>query len=143
MSYTFDKQDIEKISKTLGIKEAEFENAWTWKMNDTQKNESLVFSIYNSVGLGKDLEGSLVTVQTNHGYYEIHDVTAYLVFEPDEVIFIHSTNEYLSCLIIGRQITCSSYSNIRREILSSDFSKLDPAVLLSAMQLSLTEGMLP
>jgi hypothetical protein len=35
------------------------------------------------------------------------------------------------------------YANISRDVLGADFAELDPAVLLSAMQLSLTESILP
>jgi hypothetical protein len=100
-------------------------------------------TIYNNVELGKNKKGTLLSVQTHHGYYELHDCQSFLVFEPDEVIFINANDTFVSSLIIGGRCTCSMYTNISRDILNSDFSKLDPAVLLSAMQLSLTESILP
>jgi len=81
-------------------------------------------------------------VQTHHGYYELHDISGYLVFEPDEIIFVQAEKNTVSSIIIGKLCTCSMYSNIRREILKADFSTLDNAVLLSAMQLSLAESIL-
>jgi hypothetical protein len=58
------------------------------------------------------------------------------------VIFLQNTESKVSSLIIGKNSSCSLFSNISRDILGADFSELDPAVLLSAMQLSLTEGSL-
>jgi hypothetical protein len=65
-----------------------------------------------------------------------------MFFEPDEIIFIAHDNEFMSSLIIGKQCTCSLYSNISVKILKSDFADLHPAVLLSAMQLSIAESSL-
>jgi hypothetical protein len=66
-----------------------------------------------------------------------------MIFEPDEVIFIQATSDKVSSLIIGKNCSCSMYANISRDVLGADFAELDPAVLLSAMQLSLTESILP
>jgi hypothetical protein len=63
-----------------------------------------------------------------------------MIFEPEEVIFINQKDDLLSSLIIGKNCTCSLFSNINRHILNADFNTLDPSVLLAAMQLSLTES---
>jgi hypothetical protein len=111
-------------------------------LKSPDNSKPLVFTIYNSVDLGGGITGSMVSVQTRHGYYELHGINEILFFEPDEIILIKSDDKYLSCLILGSECTCSVYSNIRRDILKSDFSELHPAVLLSAMQLSITESVI-
>ncbi|MFH1050435.1 MAG: hypothetical protein V1779_05820 [bacterium] len=143
MEYNFKKEDIELIGKVLGAQSQNHDNSWTWKLVNAEAKQSLVISIYNEVQLGKEHKGSLISVQTLHGYFELHNCIGYVIFEPDEVIFVQSEGNTVSCMIVGKQCTCSLFTNIRKEILKSDFNTLDPAVLLSAMQLSLTESILP
>lgn len=143
MNKVFDISDINKITEVLKSEPDDFGNAFSWKITNKDNSKPMMVTLYKEAKLGTQQSGSLVSVQTRHGYYELHSITNYLVFEPDEIIFINANSELLSCLIIGKECTCSLYSNIRREILNADFSELDSAVLLSAMQLSITENLLP
>ena len=142
MAFTFSSTDIDKISKILGKNPDDYANAWSWNLKSQDTNQALIFTIYNKVKIGKEAESNLVTVQTQHGYFELHSCTGFILFEPDEVIFINAEPVRVSCLIIGKQATCSLYSNIDRSILSTDFGSLDSPVLMSAMQLSLVEELL-
>lgn len=142
MSYYFTKDDISTISNVLGGELREYENSWTCKLNNPETSQTLVLSIHNNIQLNKNDSGSLISVQTQHGYFEMHGCMAYMVFEPDELIFIFYNEETLSSLIVGKRCSCSMFGNISRDILNADFSELDPAVLMAAMQLSLTESIL-
>ncbi len=136
----FTDDDINKISTIMQINCKEFVGGWTWIIKSTDNSKPMVATLHNNVNLGDDIFGSIISIQTQFGYYELHNIDKYIFFEPDELIFISSTKEYLSCLTIGRQSVCSLFSNIKREILSEDISELDPAVLMAAMQLSITES---
>lgn len=142
MAFSFTDDDIKTITKVLQTKPERLENAWSWHMENKHTRQSLVFTIYADVDLGKGRNGALISAQTHHGYYELHECHGYMVFEPDEIIFVNASKDRVSSLIIGKQCTCSMYSNISRDILSADFAALDPSVLLSAMQLSITEEIL-
>lgn len=142
MSLIINGEDVEKISEILGAKPEIFDDSWTWKIVKQQGAKPLVLALNTNVDLGGGNNGTLVTVQTQHGYYELHGPESYMYFEPDEVIFISYNADTLSCLIVGKEASCSLFSNIRREILNTDFAELHPAVLLAAMQLSITESML-
>lgn len=142
MSYSFTNSDIESIAKFLNTDFRDFGNVWSWKVENPTNKQALVVSLYNEAIIDGKSTGTLLSVQTLHGYFELHDVDGYLILEPDEIIFYQMTETKVSSLIIGHQATCSSYSNISREILKSDFTTLDPAVLLSAMQLSLLENVI-
>jgi len=141
MNYKFSDAEINKISEILDQKPEKADNSYMWKLVSPDNPKPLVFTIYTDVGLGKDTIGAMIAVQTRHGYYELHNITGFMFFEPDEIIFTNSNEEYISCLVIGKQSSCSLFSNIRRELLNADFAELDPAVLLSAMQLSVTEDL--
>ncbi len=139
MAYTFTNNDIEQISSVLCCRPKEFENSWSWALSASDASKMLIFSVHNDVNLGKGVTGSMVSAQTQQGYLELHNCKGYLTFEPDEVIFIAEEANKVSSLIIGKNATCSLYSNIDRSILSSDITTLDAAVLMAAMQLSITE----
>ncbi|MCX6152691.1 MAG: hypothetical protein NT007_00875 [Candidatus Kapabacteria bacterium] len=139
MSFLF--EDLSGISAVLGPYNQETENSWSWQIKDKNSNLSLILIIYNIKSDENDYK-TLVAVQTKQGYYELHNLTGFIPFEPDEIIFYKSDDQFISSLIVGRQSTCSMYSNIRRDLLKADFAELDPASLMSAMQLSLIEPFL-
>ena len=142
MSYIFTDIDVNKVCETLGTKPQEFERGWTWKLLNKETGQQLIFSVISDIDTGDAEKGNLVTVQTQHGYFELHNFNMFMTFEPDEIIFIFNSEDKLSSLIIGKQCTCSMFTNINRDILNHDFSELDPPLLLSAMQLSIAESVL-
>ena len=143
MNFSFTDTDIESIKNILDVEPKKSESGWSWKMNNPETGEGVLCTIYNQAQLNKNDSGVLVSVQTRHGYFELHDCNSFMLFEPEEVIFLRVEDEKVSSLVIGKKSTCSMFSNISREILGADYSELDPAVLLSAMQLSLAENVLP
>ena len=143
MNFTFSENDINEIGKTLQASIEKTDDSWTFQLHNSNTQQSLVFVIYNNIDLGGGEKGTLVSAQTQHGYFEIHFCNGFMVFEPDEIIFFESKPETVSCLVIGKACTCSMFSNINRSLLKADFTTLDTPVLLSAMQLSLTENVLP
>lgn len=144
MSFNFKNEDVDRISDILGTQHKGSSDTWTWTLKNTETNQSVVFTIYNKTQLSPQDEetGVLVSVQTKHGYFELHGLTSFLLFEPDEVIFVRSDDEKVSCLVIGSNSSCSLFSNIDKSILNSNITELDPAILLAAMQLSLAESIL-
>lgn len=143
MNFRFSDENIKEIASILDAEVENKDDSWTFQLHDSETRQSLVFTIYNDIDLGAENKGTLVSVQTQHGYFEIHFCNGYMVFEPDEIIFFEAKPDTVSCLIVGKQCTCSMFSNINRSLLKADFTSLEAPVLLSAMQLSLTEDVLP
>ena len=137
MAYIFTKDDYNRISGLLGSEPDVFEQCRTWNLSNPATRLNLVFSIYNNVDMA-GTPGTILSVQSHHGYYELHNCTGYIIFPPDEVIFLNSTDDSVSCLTVGKQCSCSVFSNIKKEILSRDITTLEPALLLAAMQTSIT-----
>jgi hypothetical protein len=144
MGFNFTSDDISNISNILNSEHKGSNNTWTWTLKNEETKQSVVFTIYNRTKLSPDSDedGVLVSVQTKHGYFELHGLTGFLLFEPDEVIFVRSLEDKVSCLVIGSNSSCSLFSDINRSILNSNITELDPAILLAAMQLSLAEPIL-
>lgn len=87
-----------------------------------------------------DPESFLVSAQTIHGYFELHDVDRVVPVDPDEVIFVAESGDRINGLVVGRNATCSLFSHVERSTLSADFTTLHPSLLLAAMQLGLAES---
>lgn len=86
-------------------------------------------------------DGSAVlSAQTIHGYFELHDVVRYVPIEPGEVIFVAEEGSRISGLVVGREGNCSLFANVLRSTLSADLATLEPALLLASMQLGLAEN---
>lgn len=142
MEMIFGKAQADEISKTLGQEYSEFEGGYVWKLKNDKTKQQVVLTVYSSAGISTDKNAPLISVQTTHGYFELHSPDTFMTIEPDEVIFLKNEGDKLSSMTVGGSATCSMFSNISRSIIETDFSELDPAVLLSAMQLSLTDASL-
>ena len=140
MNLKLDKEDIEKISRTLGVEPVASGQSWVWNVENNDTNQKLIVSVYKDAGIKPDSKGILVSVQSINGFLELHGVSAYMIFEPDEIIFMRYDEKYVSTLVVGRGATCSLYSNISRELLKNDLTELDAPVLLSVMQIALAES---
>ncbi|HRP02863.1 MAG TPA: hypothetical protein PLE30_09480 [Candidatus Kapabacteria bacterium] len=142
MAFKFIDNDISTISNILNQQAKSFADSWSWHINDPDGQKPLIISLYNIIDSPTNLVNSLISVQSRHGYYELHNIKYFLAFEPDEVIFISESEEFISCLIIGKNSTCSLFSNIKKELLKMNFADLHPATLMAAMQISITESIL-
>jgi len=134
----FSEQNISAISKFLGTEPEKNENSWCWKLVDPETKNFLFLTIYQNI----ELNGSkinLASVQTSFGYFELHNFSKIILVEPNEIAFLQYDTQKLNCLIVGKNCTCSLYSNIQREIIKHNFAELDSALLLSALQLALFE----
>ncbi len=142
MKCEFNTGDIEKISGILNCTPEVNDNTWIWKIVNPENKQSLILTLSKNIQFEKDDVGCLISVQTLYGYYELHNPIGYMTFEPDEIIFIQANEKTISSIIVGKQSTCSMYANISRNLINKDFKELDPAILLSVLQLSITEAIL-
>lgn len=136
----FLNKDIEAINAIIGLPTEAGENSKTWKMYNEKTGQSIIFTLAEYSNEGKI--STLVSAQNNQGYFELHNCSSYMVFEPNEIIFIESSTSDISTLTISNEANISMFANINRELLHSDFITLEPPLLLSAMQLSLIESLI-
>ena len=136
---TLTPQDIEAIEGVLGASERPDDRTWFWNIRDQSSNRVLALTI-SIADLGKEQPSTIVSAQTYQGYVELHDVTACLCIEPDEVMFIAKQDDRFSSLVVGSTCTCSQFGNIRASLIGRDLTDIDPALLMASMQLSLAEA---
>jgi hypothetical protein len=128
-------QSIETIASTLGARIERSGTDTVLYIGRDQASPAIVLTVtFLNDG------NAVLSAQTIHGYFELHNVDQFVLVEPDEVIFVAEEGGRISGLVVGREATCSLFANVDRSTLSADFTTLEPALLLAAMQLGLVEA---
>ncbi len=142
MDFEFTDLDLKKIAETLDVEQIHEENHVRFVLDDKKSGRKLSLEIYNQIPIGKT-KGNLISVYTNNTHLQLHFCSGYVISDMlGEVTFVGEDNDKLSGLTIEKQAACSLYSNVDKNLLSGDFTKLGPEVMLSGIALSLTEHIL-
>ncbi|MFC1529708.1 hypothetical protein ACFL6R_03220 [Gemmatimonadota bacterium] len=142
MQRTLTTEDIEQIADVLGT-EAKFEaDHWTLLLDSPEQQRHIRVELYPDIQIGKET-GSLVSVYTHNSHLQLHFVSGYVVSTLlGEVTFIAERKGWVSGLTVEREAACSLYSNVDNSVLSGDFTRLGPEVMLSGIALCLTDGIM-
>jgi hypothetical protein len=136
----FGLKDIKKIASCLKASLDKEKDHFRLKI--TSEKRTLILEIYPSVKLGKK-EGSLVVVYTPDSHLQLHNCSGYVISdELGEVTLVGETKDKISGLVVEREAACAFYANVKRELISGDFTKLGIEVMLSGVALSLAEEIL-
>lgn len=143
LSVKISKDDIDKIATVLGAKAKLWGNNYRIILENKEDGRKISLEIYPNIPIGTKI-GNLISVYTHNAHLQLHFCTGYVVSEMlGEVTFIGEHQGRLSGLIIEKEAGCSLYANVDSKLLSGDFTKLGPEVMLSGIALSLSEGILP
>jgi hypothetical protein len=141
--FSFKKNDINKLNILLGTKAKHKGNNYRFELNAQKTAHKLSLEIYPGIIIGKR-RGNLISVYTGNANLQLHFCSGYIISPMlKEVTFIGESDGKLTGLIVEKEGGCSLYANVDREILSGDFTRLGPEVMLSGIALSLTESILP
>lgn len=136
----FGSRDIKKIASCLKSTLEKEKDHFRLKIKSERR--SLILEVYPSVRLGKE-EGSMVVVYTPNSHLQLHSCSGYVISEDlGEVTFVGETKEKISGLVVERKAACALYANVKRELISGDFTRLGIEVMLSGVALSLAEEIL-
>ncbi|MFQ6114363.1 MAG: hypothetical protein ACE5NG_09805 [bacterium] len=137
------QKDIDKIAKVLGVEAKLWGNNFRFILENKEDGRKLSLEIYPSIPIGNET-GALISVYTMNTHLQLHFCTGYVVSEMlGEVTFVGEFHGRLCGLTIEKEAGCSLYANVDSSLLSGDFTKLGPEVMLSGIALSLAEGILP
>jgi hypothetical protein len=143
MGTVFTRKDIDKISKILGVEFKTLKNNYRAVIDNPDKGHHLSLELYPDIPIGEQ-NGNLVSVYTNNSHLQLHFCTGYVISEfLGEVTFISECEGRVSGLIIEKEGGCSLYANVGGQLLSGDFTRLGPEVMLSGIALSIAEDILP
>ncbi|MCL5268356.1 MAG: hypothetical protein M1469_09675 [Bacteroidetes bacterium] len=139
MSFEFKAKDIENVGKVLKVDPVKTDDFYRLELYDKKSKRKLAVEIYPSIKTGKR-KGNLVSVYTINSHLQLHECTGYLASELlGEVTFYSEAEGKISGLIIEREAGCSLYANVDKSVLSGDFTRFGPEVMLSSIALSLAE----
>jgi hypothetical protein len=143
MAFQFKESDIRKIEQVLAGQFQRTDNCFRMVLESREEKRRLSLEIYADIPIGKK-RGNLISVYTPSSHLQLHFCSGYVVSEMlGEVTFIGEYGGRLSGLIIEKDAACSHFSNVDANLLSGDFTKLGPEVMLSGIALSLAEHILP
>ena len=143
MKFEFTNKDIAKFVHVLNVKPKRIGSCVRFEIENKEQRRKLAVEIYSNIDIGTR-KGNLISVYTRAAHLQLHFCTGYVVSNMlGEITFVGESNGKLSGLTIEREGGCSLYANVDRNILSGDFTKLGPEVMLSGIALSLTESILP
>ena len=138
----FTAEDMNRIAETLGVEAKHRGNMYRFEIDNSESKRKLSLEIYPDIPIG-NRKGNLVSVYTHTTHLQLHFCSGYVVSsELGEVTFVGEQGGALSGLIVEREGGCSLYANVDRSLLTGDFTKLGPEVMLSGIALSLTEDVL-
>jgi len=143
MSFQFTDNDFKCISDVLGTEFLKEDRCHRLVLENKEEKRKLALEIYPGISIGEKT-GNLISVYTNSSHLQLHFCSGYVVSAMlGEVTFVSEEGSHLSGLIIEKGAACNVYANVDPEILSGDFTRLGPEVMLSGIALSLAETILP
>ncbi len=141
MAFEFTTTDIRKLEKILG-QATKNGTHYRFVIGTKDPERALSLEIYSGIAIGAST-GNLISVYTPSTHIQLHFCSGYIVSEMlGEVTFVGEHEGKLSGLIIEKEGGCSLYANVDRSLLSGDFTRLGPEVMLSGIALSLTDTIL-
>jgi len=141
--FKFNEKDIEKIQQVFDVKPIKRVDHYRFVLENKKDNRMLALEIYPEVPIGNS-RSSLISIYTMNTHIQLHHCTGYVPSESlGEVIFISEHLGRVSGIVVEKEAGCSIYANVDQEILSGDFTKLAPEVMISGIALSVAEHLLP
>ncbi len=142
MKFKFTNDKIVEIEKVLETKFTKRGDQYRAVLENSEQNRKLTLEIYPEIAIGTK-KGSMVSVFTVSAHAQLHFCTGFVASDIlGEVVFIGEHGGRLSGIIVEKAAACSIYSNVDAALLSSDFTKLGPEVMISGIALSLAEHLL-
>ncbi len=136
----FTQKDIDKIASCVKAESVRKEqDHFRIKISAEEGRRTLILELYPEVTLGKG-KGPMVVVYTSNAHLQLHSCSGYVLSdELGEVTFVGESAGKISGLVVEREAACSLYANVKRDLLSGDFTKFGVEVMLSGVALSLAE----
>lgn len=139
----FTKRQVKKIAEALQAEAKPNGKHFRIVVDNPEAGRKLSLEIHPDIAIGRK-KGNLISVFTSYGLLQLHFCTGFVVSRAlGEVTFVAENKGKLSGLIIEKEAGCSLHANVDTAVLSGDFTRLGPEVVLSGIALSLTEKLLP
>jgi hypothetical protein len=143
MTTVFTLEAIRSIERTLGIEARDNGNHFRFELTGAEPGRSIALEVYPMIPIGAE-EGALITVYTAVSTLQLQHCSGYVCSDMlGEVTFVAEAGGKLSGMIVEKEGGCSLFANVDKSLLSGDFTKLAPEIMLAGLALSLAEDILP
>ncbi|HLT48476.1 MAG TPA: hypothetical protein VK002_14675 [Rubricoccaceae bacterium] len=145
MPAPFTDADLARIAAALGVEPVREGGTVRYALVHEPSGRRLAVEVMPEVALpaGVGAEGAstaLVSVYGANAFLQLQGVTGVVASEElGEVIFFAREGGRVDGLVVERQAGCSLYANVSEKLLSADFTRLPPEVMMSAVALSMSE----
>ena len=144
MSFSFSEDELGRIATVLGVQPKVDNKLVRFELFDEESGRKISLEILTALEMPEQLaEGqpnNLVSVITPHSYLQLHGCTGVISSqELGEVIFVARHTGRTSGLVVEREAFSSLYAHVDERLLSTDFEKLPPEMIMSSVALSMTE----
>ena len=144
MSFSFSTEDLDRIGSVLNATPKRDGNLIRYELSHGESGRQISLEILTDLDMPDKLaEGqpnNLVSVITQDSFLQLQGCTGFISSqELGEVIFVARTAGRTCGLVVEREVFSSLYANVDERLLSTDFEKLPPEMIMSSVALSLTE----
>jgi hypothetical protein len=144
MSFIFSDDDLERIASVLGAAPKRDNKLVRFELADEDSGRQITLEVLTDLDMPEQLaEGqpnNLVSVITANSFLQLHGCTGFISSqELGEVIFVARQSGRTSGLVVEREAAASLYASVDERLLSTDFEKLPPEMIMSSVALSMTE----
>jgi hypothetical protein len=145
MPFSFSDADIQRIEAVLGTEAKKDDSFARFELSDTESGRRITLEIHRSVastGLTDTDQTTLVSVYAPASFLQLQGCTGFISSEDlGEVLFVARSGETANGLVVERNAGCSLYANVDTRLLSTDFTRLPPELIMSSVALSVTEDL--
>ncbi len=145
MSFSFSTDDLNRIASVLDTTPKYDNKLVRFELVHKESGRQLTLEILTELRMPETLGAddqpkNLVSVVTPDSFLQLQGCTGFISSqELGEVIFVARTAGRTSGLVVEREVFSSLYAHVDERLLSTDFEKLPPEMILSSVALSLTE----
>ena len=144
MSFSFSGEDIERIASVLNTTPKQDNKLIRFELVHSESGRQLSLEILTDLEmpdkLAEEQPNNLVSVVTQDSFLQLQGCTGFISSqELGEVIFVARSSGRTNGLVVEREVFSSLYANVDERLLSTDFEKLPPEMIMSSVALSLTE----
>ncbi len=144
MSFSFSDEEIARIETVLGVEPKRDNKLVRFELSDEESGRKISLEILTELEMPEQLaEGqpnNLVSVITPNSFLQLQGCTGFISSqELGEIIFVARHSGRTSGLVVEREAFSSLYAHVDERLLSTDFEKLPPEMIMSSVALSMTE----
>ncbi|AXJ01068.1 hypothetical protein CYPRO_1818 [Cyclonatronum proteinivorum] len=141
MIHTFSAEHIDDVSSVLDCGYKKIGEVYRFILySDNQQLKSVL-----EINMGVEHEGemvNLVSVYAHNVFLQLHNCTGFVASETlQQVTFFGKTGGQTTGLIIEKNGSVNMYGNVDDRLLTGDFTKLPPEIMMGTIALSLTESL--